>query len=581
MYDGIVTRKVVNELKDLLLGGKIQKINQPSKNDIVFNIYSRGKTYKLLLSANNNEARVNLTKLKYENPDKPPNFCMVLRKHINQGKIVDISQKGLDRVIIFSISSIDELGFDKNKKLIVEIMGKYSNIILVDEDMNIIDAIKRVNDEMSSVREILPSLPYEFIGDDKVDISEESFDKDIFTIDQKLPDNQVPYKIFQQNYTGFSPSIGKELIARAGIDDRINWGLVSEDEKERLNSELINLRDKIKNNDLGSFSYSNTKKVKDFHTIRLSNLALEEMTYPTMSQAIEEYFTTNKTHDRLNQMKSDLNKKINSNIKSVLRKKKILSDNLDKKEKIDSYKRKGDLLAANVYKINKGDSKVNLVDFYDNNKEVEVPIDPSKNPWDNVKAAYDKSKKLKASYDYAIKDMPKQDDLHKYLLQVQDFINRSESIDDLLDIREELEDARIIKKNSKSKKIHHKKSKPYHYVTANGSDIFVGKNSKQNDELTLKFANKDDIWFHIKDLAGSHVILRNDNINEEDIHIGAYLAAINSSIPKGIKVDVDYTEKKNVNKAKGAKPGMVYYNDFKTIRVDTSVDLSDKFEVKK
>ncbi|MCI7238600.1 MAG: NFACT family protein [Anaerococcus sp.] len=581
MYDGIVTRKVVNELKDLLLGGKIQKINQPSKNDIVFNIYSRGKTYKLLLSANNNEARVNLTKLKYENPDKPPNFCMVLRKHINQGKIIDISQKGLDRVIIFSISSIDELGFDKNKKLIVEIMGKYSNIILVDEDMNIIDAIKRVNDEMSSVREILPSLPYEFIGDDKVDISEESFDKDIFTIDQKLPDNQVPYKIFQQNYTGFSPSIGKELIARAGIDDRINWGLVSEDEKKRLNSELINLRDKIKNNDLGSFSYSNTKKVKDFHTIRLSNLALEEMTYPTMSQAIEEYFTTNKTHDRLNQMKSDLNKKINSNIKSVLRKKKILSDNLDKKEKIDSYKRKGDLLAANVYKINKGDSKVNLVDFYDNNKEVEVPIDPSKNPWDNVKAAYDKSKKLKASYDYAIKDMPKQDDLHKYLLQVQDFINRSESIDDLLDIREELEDARIIKKNSKSKKIHHKKSKPYHYVTANGSDIFVGKNSKQNDELTLKFANKDDIWFHIKDLAGSHVILRNDNINEEDIHIGAYLAAINSSIPNGIKVDVDYTEKKNVNKAKGAKPGMVYYNDFKTIRVDTSVDLSDKFEVKK
>lgn len=581
MYDGIVTRKVVNELKDLLLGGKIQKINQPSKNDIVFNIYSRGKTYKLLLSANNNEARVNLTKLKYENPDKPPNFCMVLRKHINQGKIVDISQKGLDRVIIFSISSIDELGFDKNKKLIVEIMGKYSNIILVDEDMKIIDAIKRVNEEMSSVREIFPSLPYEFIGDDKVNISEESFTTDIFTIDQKLPDNQVPYKIFQQNYTGFSPSIGKELIARAGIDDRINWGLVSEDEKERLNAELLSLREKIKTNDLGSFSYSNTKKVKDFHTIRLNNLALKEMTYPTMSQAIEEYFTTNKTHDRLNQMKSDLNKKINSNIKSVLRKKKILSDNLEKKGKIDSYKKKGDLLAANVYKINKGDSKVNLVDFYDNNKEVEVPIDPSKNPWDNVKAAYDKAKKLKASYDYAIKDMPKQDDLHKYLIQAQDFINRSESIDDLLDIREELEDARIIKKNSKSKKIHHKKSKPYHYVTANESDIFVGKNSKQNDELTLKFANKDDIWFHIKDLAGSHVILRNDNINDEDIYIGAYLAAINSSIPKGIKVDVDYTEKKNVNKAKGAKPGMVYYNDFKTIRVDTSVDLSDKFEVKK
>lgn len=151
-YDGIVTRKIVNELKNILLGGKIQKITQPSKNDIVFNVYSMGKSYKLILSANNNEARINITKLKYENPDTPPNFCMVLRKHINQGKIVNIEQKGLDRVVIFSISSIDEMGFDTSKKLIIEIMGKYSNIILVDDKFKIIDAIKRINNQMSSVR---------------------------------------------------------------------------------------------------------------------------------------------------------------------------------------------------------------------------------------------------------------------------------------------------------------------------------------------------------------------------------------------------------------------------------------------
>ena len=159
-YDGIVTRKIVNELNKKLLGGKIQKITQPSKNDIVFNVYSMGTSYKLLLSANNNEARINLTNKKFENPDVPPNFTMVLRKHINQGKIIDISQKGLDRVVIFSISSIDEMGFDTSKKLIVEIMGKYSNIILTDENYKIIDSIKRVSETMSSVRQLLPGLTY-------------------------------------------------------------------------------------------------------------------------------------------------------------------------------------------------------------------------------------------------------------------------------------------------------------------------------------------------------------------------------------------------------------------------------------
>ena len=275
-YDGIVTRKVVNEIREKLLGGKIQKITQPSKNDIVLNVYSMGKSYKLLLSANNNEARINLTQKKYENPDIPPNFTMVLRKHINQAKIIDIIQKDLDRVVIFSISSIDEMGFDTSKKLIVEIMGKYSNIILVDDNYKVIDSIKRVNENMSSIRQILPGVKYEFVDDDKYDITDESFDYDIKKLDQKLSDSTRPDKIFHKTYTGFSPIVGKELIYRAGIDSRINWGLVSESEKDRLNNLLYELRDEIINGNLKSFTYSDDKKIKEFHTIKLSHLDFKE-----------------------------------------------------------------------------------------------------------------------------------------------------------------------------------------------------------------------------------------------------------------------------------------------------------------
>lgn len=576
-YDGIVTRKVVNELNDKLLGGKIQKITQPSKNDIVFNVYSMGSSYKLLLSANNNEARINLTNKKFENPDVPPNFTMVLRKHINQGKIVDISQKGLDRVVIFSISSIDEMGFDTSKKLIVEIMGKYSNIILTDDNYKIIDSIKRVSESMSSVRQLLPGLTYEFVEDSKYDITDTEFTYGIKKLDQKLADNTKPDKIFHKTYTGFSPIVGKEIVYRAGIDPRITWGLVSEDEKRMMNKILYQIRDDILNKNLDAYSYKDHKKVREFHTLKLTHLNYEENNYQLMSDAIEEFFDVNKTHDRLNQIKSDYIKKINSHLKTTQKKINILNDNILNESKIEGLRKNGDLLSANVHRINKGDKEILLNDFYNNNEEVKIDLDPLKTPWENAEAFYTRAKKIKNSVDYARNDLPKQKEYLDYLNQLIDFTQRSNSIDDLNDLRDEMVENNIIKKSSKHK-IKNKKSKPYHFVTKNNSDIYVGKNSKQNDYITLKLANRDDMWFHVKDVPGSHVILRSDNINEDDVIIAAYLAAINSSISNEEKIDIDYTEKKNVNKAKGAKPGMVYYENFNTITVDTNDDLSKQFK---
>jgi len=573
-FDGIVTRKIVNELKKEILGGKIQKISQPSKNDLVFNIYSMGKSHKLLLSANNNESRINLTNHKYENPEKPDNFCMVLRKHISQAKILDIKQYGLDRVVEFSIASIDEMGFDTSKKLIVEIMGRHSNIILTDDNYKIIDAIKRVNDQMSSIRQIFPSLKYERIESDKFDISDDDFSKDILYLSSKIPNNFAPYKLFYTYYEGLSPTIGKELVHRAGIDPRINWGLVSEQEKKLLNNNLYKLRQDIVNNELGAYDYRDSKKIKDYHTIDLSYLAYSKTNYDLLSQAIDDFYIINESNDRLNQIKTNLLKIVKNHKKSVNKKINILRDNIKKETIANKAKKEADLLAANLYRIEEKSEEISLEDFYDKNKVIVIKLDPRKTAWENINDLYSRSKKIKTSIIYAKKDIPKQKELLEYLDQLEDFINRAANTNDLDEIREEMFENKLIKKKSKDKR-KQKASKPLHYRTNNNADIYVGKNSKQNDYITLKLARKDDLWFHVKDRPGSHVILKADNIHEDDIQIAAYLAAKNSSISNDNKVDVDYTEKKHVNKAKGAKAGMVYYENFSTMTIDMENNLED------
>lgn len=573
-FDGIVTRKIVNELKKEILGGKIQKISQPSKNDLVFNIYSMGKSHKLLLSANNNESRINLTNHKYENPEKPDNFCMVLRKHISQAKILDIKQYGLDRVVEFSIASIDEMGFDTSKKLIVEIMGRHSNIILTDDNYKIIDAIKRINDQMSSIRQIFPSLKYERIESDKFDISDDDFSKDILYLSPKIPNNLAPYKLFYTYYEGFSPTIGKELVHRAGIDPRINWGLVSEQEKKLLNNNLYKLRQDIINNELGAYDYRDSKKIKEYHTIYLSYLAYSKTNYDLLSQAIDDFYIINESNDRLNQIKTNLLKIVKNHKKSVNKKINILRDNIKKETIANKAKKEADLLAANLYRIEEKSEEITLEDFYDENKVIVIKLDPRKTAWENINDLYSRSKKIKTSIIYAKKDIPKQKELLEYLDQLEDFINRAANTNDLDEIREEMFENKLIKKKSKDKR-KQKASKPLHYRTNNNADIYVGKNSKQNDYITLKLARKDDLWFHVKDRPGSHVILKADNIHEDDIQIAAYLAAKNSSISNDNKVDVDYTEKKHVNKAKGAKAGMVYYENFSTMTIDMENNLED------
>ncbi|MDD7306307.1 MAG: NFACT RNA binding domain-containing protein [Peptoniphilaceae bacterium] len=566
-FDGIMTRAITNELKNELLGGKIQRISQPSKNDIVFNVYSRGNSYKLLISANNNEARLNLTNQKFENPNVAPNFCMVLRKHLNQGKIVNIEQVGLDRIVIFSISSIDEMGFDTSKKLILEIMGKYSNLILVDEDNKVIDSIKRVNEFMSSIRQVLPGVKYKLPINNKIDITKDGFKEDIYYFDQKLPDSTNPRKFFYNTYTGLSPLFAEEICFRAGIDPRINWNLVSESEKENLNNLLYMYIEKIKNKQFKGLTYSNDTKIKEFYCFKLSHLNLSEESHTLISQAVDKFYSYNKTNDRFKQIQQELIRKINTNIKASNKKIQILNDNIAKNEKALNIKKKGDLLAANIYKIEKGMKSIKVDDYYEPGKEIKIELDIMLTPWENVDSYYKRYKKIKNSISFAKVDLPKQEEYLRYLKEIKYFLEKADSIDQLEEIKEEMSANGLIKKKSK-KKAKISKTKPSHYKTCEDSDIYLGKNSRQNDYITLKLANKNDYFFHVKDAPGSHLILKTKNLTDLDIKISAYLSALNSSLSSSNKVNVNYTEKKNVNKPKGAKPGIVYYENFKTISVD-------------
>lgn len=296
-----------------------------------------------------------------------------------------------------------------------------------------------------------------------------------------------------------------------------------------------------------------------------------------MSQAVEEFYLVNRSNDRLKQMQNEYERKINQHIKTVKKKISILHDNLAKSNRLENQKKKGDLLSANIYKIDRGMKEIEVEDFYDNNKSIKISLDPMLNPWENVDKYYKSYKKIKNSIDFAKEDLPKQEDYLFYLEQIRDFVKRSESIEDLEEIRSELISNKIIKKNKKDKS-KPKKSKALHYTTKNMSDIYIGKNSKQNDYITLKLANKNDYFFHVKDVPGSHVILKTKKLTDEDILVASFLAAKHSSLYGESKIDVDYTEKKNVNKPKGAKPGMVYYENFKTVTVDMNTNIDNLIE---
>ncbi len=574
-FDGIFTKAVVDEITPLLLNGKINKINQPDKNEINIQIYNK-ENYKLLLSCANNLSRIHLSEKNKKNPITAYNFCMLLRKHLVGGTIKNIYQHKMDRVVCFEIENLNELKELNKKLLIIEIMGKHSNIILVDKESNkIIDSIKHIDSRQSSIREVFPNKDYFFVKDEKENILEENY-----RLPSEILKNSEPIsmkKFFYTNYLGFSPTISYELLNNSDIDMDINSVNLSEDDIQKLDENFKILVENIKNKKYFPILIQDeVKNNKDFYCFDL-NLYENKESVSNISNLVENFYHNNSLRDRINQKASGFKKVLTTKLNRLSNKYSAMNDELLNNKSKEDLKIFADLLSINIYKMEKGMKKIVLENIYDNMNEVEISLDEKKSPRENIESYYKKYKKLKTADEIIKQELPKIETEIAYIKQILETIEIITELNELSEIEEELISLGYVKKSKKNKQ-KLEKSKPYVFETKSGALIYVGKNNLQNENLTLKFANKNDIFFHAQDVPGSHVILRGANLTEDDYKIAGFLAGYYSYFKNEGYANVDYTEKKHIRKAKGTGLGMVYYDNFKTLFIDFKDKLFDEYK---
>lgn len=573
-FDGIVTRSVVHELKEKLLSGRINKIYQTEKDELILNIYSNRNNYQLLISASSNNPRFHLTTSVKDNPQNPPMFCMLLRKHLTSGRILDIRQYENDRVVFIDISSLDELGNDNTLTLAIEIMGRHSNIILFNKDTNrIIDSIVRVTEDISRVRQVLPGLNYTLPPiQDKLSI----FDIDYNTFYNTITSTDIElYKFFYTSFLGLSPLISKEIVFISNLKNKTKTIDLEEEDIKTLFNNLMYLSDIIRDNNYSPVYYTDSNNsIVSFYCIELkSKDNFNKFNLDSISDVIDYSFTKKDRDNRIQQKSNHIKKIVENNLERSINKLNKQKEEYIESKNRDIYKIYADLIAANYHNIVGNEESVILDNFYDENMaKIEIPLNKKLSAPQNANKYYKQFSKLKNAEILLKKQIPITKNEIDYLESLLVSINNCEDVKDLEIIESELVDEGYIKKNLKNnKKKAIIKSDPLHFKSSDGYDIYVGKNNKQNDELTLKFANKDDLWLHVQNIPGSHVIIRKatgDDIPQNTIVEAASLAAYYSKARNFKNINVDYTEKKHVNKAKGAKPGMVFYNEFNTVSVN-------------
>ena len=585
--DGLVIHSIVDELHKKLLGGKIDKVYQPENDEIVLHIRNNKENFKLVLSCSASNPRVYLaSEYKKENPINAPMFCMLFRKYIQGGNIVNVSQVDFERIIKISVESFDELKEKTTKDIIIEIMGRHSNIILThSSDNKIIDSAKRIPPSVSRVRQILPGQTYVLPPkQDKLnplnEITLNAF------IDTLTDFNGSIFKAIYSKFLGISPVVAKEICFRANIDENLLTSEVSVDDMSKIYNEFSNLFKSIKDNNYNPCMVidENIDKVLDFSCINLSlfnNLSF--INDDSMSKILENYYTTKDIKDRIHQRSSDLRKSISIKLDRLYNKLNKQEKELIESENAEIYKVKGELITSYIYMIEKGMESVEVANFYDPEyKNIAISLNKNFTPSENAQKYFKKYNKMKT----AKKEITSQIEISKeeidYLENIMLSIENCENLAELMDIREELSKVGYLRSKNNNKKETKLTTKPHEFISSDGFKILVGKNNKQNDHLTLKVASNDDIWLHTKNIPGSHVIIKTEGkeVSDETIFEGAMLAAFFSKSRMSSQVPVDYTKKKNIKKPNGAKPGMVIYETNSTIYVTPTEELVAKLKPK-
>lgn len=584
-FDGLVIHSISDELSSKLVGGKIDKIYQPENDEIVLHIRNNKENFKLVLSASSSNPRIYLSaSYKKENPMNAPMFCMLLRKYIQGGNIVSISQVGFERIIKITIESLDELKSKTNKDLIIEVMGRHSNIILTHENDKIVDSIKRIPPSISRVRQILPGITYDLPpAQDKLNPLE-SISIDSFKCILKDFNGAISKAIYSK-FLGISPTVSKEICSRSKLDMSMLSSDLNDESFDTLYKEFINIMQDVKNANYNPCLAMDPSidKFLDFSCINLSIFNnLKVVHNESISSIVESFYATKDSKERINQRASDFKKSISIKLDRLYNKLKKQELELKESDNAIKYKIKGELITSYIYIVEKGMKFVEVQNFYDENcSTIKIELNPNLTPSENAQKYFKKYTKLK----HAKKEISAQVEISleeiNYLENIMLSIDNCDNLAELNDIKEELQNLGYMRGKVKSKKEKDGlTTKPNEFLSSDGFTILVGKNNKQNDFLTLRVANNDDLWMHTKNIPGSHVIIKSDGnkIPESTIFEGAMLAAFFSKSKMSSQVPVDYTLKKNVKKPNASKPGMVIYETNSTIYVTPTEELVVKLK---
>ncbi|WP_448946731.1 Rqc2 family fibronectin-binding protein [Lachnoanaerobaculum sp.] len=578
-FDGIVISNLTYELNTNLVGGRISKISMPEDNELIFTIKNNAKTYRLLVSASASLPLVYLTDVNKPAPKVAPAFLMLLRKYIGTAKINDIFQMGLERILCFELEHLNELGDLSHKRMYIEIMGKHSNIIFTDENNKIIDSIKRISANMSSLREVLPGREY-FLPEElkKKDLLNTKLEEFI----EILKSKEYPLsKSIYMNFAGISPLIAEEIILRASLPSQAPSTSLGELECTHLFHTIQNLLEDINTHNFTPNIIYKGEEAIEFSSINLYSYEGKEYkkeSFDSVSKMLYDFYSSREAFVLNRQKSSDLRRIVNTALERASKKYDLQEKQLQDADKKDIYRVYGDLLNTYGYSLKGGESSFTTENFYDDNKEITIPLDKNKSAKENAKKYYDKYAKLSRTTKALSEEILKTKNDMEHLQSIQTALEVSSDDESLSQIRQELVDFGYIKKHSSAKK-QKITSHPYHYISSDGYDIYVGKNNYQNEELTFKVATGNDWWFHAKGIPGSHVILKSNN--EEELPDRAYeeaaaLAAFYSKAKDADKVEVDYIQKKNIKKVAGAAPGFVIYHSNWSMVATPKANLQQK-----
>ncbi len=569
--DGIVIANMVKELNESILGGKINKIAQPENDELLITIKNNKTQYRLLISAGASLPLIYFTQKNKPSPLTAPNFCMLLRKYIGSGKFTKIWQPGLERIIHFEIEHLNEMGDLCRKDLIVEIMGKHSNIIFCDDKGMIIDSIKHVSAQMSSIREVLPGRNY-FIPatSEKYDpliISERDFKASVCTRPMPLA------KALYMTLTGISPLIAEEICHRSSLESSQSANSLSESEQTHLYHIFSMLMDNVRTGHFSPLIIYNGKEPVEFSSVPLTQYQdFTSLEYTAVSDVLETYYAAKNAITRIRQRSADIRRIVQTALERDYKKYDLQLRQLKDTEKREKYKVYGELINAYGYGLEPGTKKLDALNYY-TNEMISIPLDPTMTPQENARKNFDRYNKLKRTCEALQKLTVETKEAIEHLESIRTALDIALSEEDLVQIKEELTQYGYIRRKHAGKKVKIT-SRPLHFLSGDGYHIYVGKNNFQNEELTFKFASGNDWWFHAKGAPGSHVIVKNPDGGEmpdRTYEEAARLAAHYSANSEAEKTEIDYVQKKHVKKVNGKLPGFVIYHTNYSMLIDSDI----------